>query len=70
MAFKLLVFAIGMFFAIKWHHDQAQKERKKDTRELLLACGKVAPIFVASLVSLGLFTFALARAVGLDLMLP
>jgi hypothetical protein len=25
VTFKLLVFGIGMFFAIKWHYDQGKK---------------------------------------------
>ena len=24
--FKILVLGVGMFFSIKWHHDQAKKE--------------------------------------------
>lgn len=31
--FKVLVLGIGMFFSIKWHHDQAKKEKKDETRE-------------------------------------
>ena len=26
LPFKLLVLGTGMYFAIKWHHDQAKKE--------------------------------------------
>lgn len=29
IVFKLLVFGTGMFFAIKWHYDQDQKNKKK-----------------------------------------
>ena len=29
VTFKLVVFGAGMFFAIKWHHDQGKKEKKK-----------------------------------------
>ncbi|AVH42514.1 hypothetical protein EXN32_09845 [Agrobacterium tumefaciens] len=25
--FKIIVLGTGMFFAIKWHHDQAKKEK-------------------------------------------
>ncbi|WP_422017405.1 hypothetical protein [Roseateles sp.] len=28
--FKALVFGTGMFFAIKWHHDQAKKKKQAD----------------------------------------
>ena len=31
LAFKLLVFGTGMFFAIKWHRDR-EKEEKEKTR--------------------------------------
>lgn len=70
VAFKLLVFGTGMFFAIKWHYDRAQQERKMDTRAVLRAGGKVAAVFVLSLLGVGLFTFALTRMIGLDLTLP
>ncbi|WP_167693215.1 hypothetical protein [Sphingomonas azotifigens] len=30
--FKLAVFGTGMFFAIKWHHDQAKKEKEERAR--------------------------------------
>jgi hypothetical protein len=26
IAFKVLVFGMGMFFAIKWHYDQGKKK--------------------------------------------
>jgi len=28
LPFKILVLGTGMFFAIKWHHDQAKKENE------------------------------------------
>lgn len=31
--FKIIVLGTGMFFAIKWHHDQAKKERAKKNNE-------------------------------------
>jgi hypothetical protein len=70
VAFKALVLGTGMFFAIKWHYDQGQKEKKKDKRALLRAGGKVAAVYVLSLLGLGLFTFVLIRMVGLNLTLP
>lgn len=27
-AFKAVVLGTGMFFAIKWHHDQAKKDKQ------------------------------------------
>lgn len=64
-----------MFFAIKWHYDQGKKEREKEMgrkmekeeemRAVLRAGGKVAAVFVLSLLGLLLFTFGLARMLGL-----
>lgn len=70
LAFKLLVFCTGMFFAIKWHYDREQTERKRDRRALLLAGGKVAAVFMLALLGVGLFTFVTSRMTGLDLTLP
>ena len=68
VTFKALVLGTGMFFAIKWHYDQGRKLEEK--RALLRAGGKVAGIFVLSLLSLGLVTFVLVRMLGMDLSLP
>jgi uncharacterized protein YqhQ len=69
VAFKVLVLGTGMFFAIKWHYDQAKKEKDKEKqkRAVLRAAGKVAAVFVLSLLGLGLVTFALLRMLGNDL---
>ena len=29
MGFKIVVLAVAMFFAIKWHHDQDKKKREE-----------------------------------------
>ncbi|MGU3496801.1 hypothetical protein ACLBXM_22385 [Xanthobacteraceae bacterium A53D] len=29
LPFKIIVLGVGMFFAIKWHHDQAKKEKRE-----------------------------------------
>jgi hypothetical protein len=68
VTFKVLVLGTGMFFAIKWHYDQGKKEKEK--RAVLRAGGKVAAVFVLSLLGLGLVTFVLARMLGLDLTVP
>ena len=70
--FKVLALGTGMFFAIKWHYDQGkkEKEKEKEKRALLLAGGKVAAVFVLSLLGLVLVTFVLARRLGLDLTFP
>jgi hypothetical protein len=68
VTFKVLVLGTGMYFAIKWHYDQGKKAKEK--RAVLRAAGKVAAVFVLSLLGLGLATFALARGLGLDLTFP
>jgi len=68
VTFKVLVLGTGMFFAIKWHYDQGKKEKEK--RAVLRAVGKVAAVFVLSLMGLLLFTFFLSKKLGLDLTFP
>jgi hypothetical protein len=72
VTFKVLVLGTGMFFAIKWHYDQGKKEKEKEMekRAVLRAVGKVAAVFVLSLMGLLLFTFFLSRMLGLDLTFP
>jgi hypothetical protein len=70
--FKLLVLGTGMFYAIKWHYDQGKKENKHvyEPRAVLRTSGKVAAVFMLSLLGLGLITFAFGRMLGLDLTYP
>ena len=69
VTFKVLVFGVGMFFAIKWHYDQGKKESGKDKekRAVLRAAGKVAAVFVLALLGLGLLTFVIVSRLSLDL---
>ena len=67
LPFKLLVLGTGMYFAIKWHYDQG-KSRERGV--VLRTGGKMAAVFVLSLLCVGLFTFVLSRMVGLDLSFP
>jgi hypothetical protein len=67
IAFKVLVFGTGMFFAIKWHYERGKREKKS---AVLRASGKVAAVFVLSLLVLSLLTFGLSRMLGLDLTIP
>lgn len=32
IVFKVAVFGTGMFFAIKWHHDQGRKAKEEASR--------------------------------------
>jgi len=70
VTFKVLVLGTGMFFAIKWHYDQGKKGKEIEQRAVLRAGGKVAAVFVLSLLGLGLATFAFASRLGLDLTFP
>ncbi|QOL49125.1 hypothetical protein [Massilia litorea] len=72
VTFKVLVLGTGMFFAIKWHYDQGekQKDKEQEKRAVLRAAGKVAAIFVLSLLALGLVTYLLLSRLSLDLRLP
>lgn len=67
LTFKILVLATGMFFAIKWHYDQGKKVEEK--RAVLRASGKVAAVFLLSLLAMGLITFFLIRTFASDLSL-
>ncbi|MYM83666.1 hypothetical protein GTP44_17105 [Duganella sp. FT50W] len=67
VTFKFLVLGTGMFFAIKWHYDQGKKGER---RAVLRAGGKVAAIFVVSLLALGLVTFLVISMLGMDLTFP
>ncbi|MBO9401752.1 hypothetical protein [Shimia sp. R9_3] len=31
--FKIIVLGIGMFYAIKWHHDQEKKKKNETTNQ-------------------------------------
>lgn len=66
--FKSLVFATGMYFAIKWHYDREKKWA--DRHALLRAGGKFVAVFAGLLVLLLVFTFRIARTLGMDLNLP
>jgi hypothetical protein len=70
VTFKVVVLCTGMFFAIKWHYDQGRKGKEKERRAALRGAGKVAAVFVLSLLGLLLATFALSSKLGLDLTLP
>ena len=66
--FKGLVFATGMYFAIKWHYDREKKHA--DRRALLRMGAKFVAVFLLLLLVLLILTFGLARTLGMDLSLP
>ena len=68
VTFKVGIFVTCMFFAIKWHYDQGKK-KGASRRVLLLTGGKVAALFMLALLGVMLFTFTLAKTLGLDLSL-
>ena len=70
--FKLLVLGTGMFFAIKWHYDQGNKEKNRgmEMRAVLRTSGKVIVVFMLLLLGLGLITFVLSSLSGLDMTFP
>lgn len=65
--FKVLVLAIGMYLAIKWHHDQAGAVER---RAILRMGGLLAAAFLSLLLVAGTITYVLSRMLGLDLTLP
>ncbi|MDO8041257.1 hypothetical protein [Janthinobacterium sp. SUN137] len=70
VTFKALVLCTGMFFAIKWHYDQGKKGKEQEARAVLRAGGKVAALFVLTLLGLGLVTFFFVKMVGLEMIWP
>mgnify|MGYP003621511837 FL=1 len=68
VVFKVLIFGACMFFAIKWHYDQGKK--RMDKRALLRTGSKLVAIFLLALMAVLLFTFGLAKMLGMDLSLP
>ncbi len=61
---KILVLSVGMYFAIKWHYEQAGNV---DRAAVLRTGGKMVAVFLLVLAAVGLLTFVLVKAVGLDL---
>ncbi|MGI4719825.1 MAG: hypothetical protein ACRYGO_11485 [Janthinobacterium lividum] len=70
--FKIVALSVGMFFAVKWHYDQGEKnkDKAKEKRAVLRAAGKAVAIFVLALLVLGLVTYVFATRLGLDLSMP
>jgi hypothetical protein len=65
--FKILVLGTGMFFAVKWHYDQAKKGKQTDKRDVLRGVVKVVAAFAIALLLLGFITYAVLSKLSLDL---
>ncbi|MGF6274506.1 hypothetical protein ABIB38_002888 [Massilia sp. UYP11] len=65
--FKALVLGAGMFYAIKWHYDQGRKGKIEERRAVLRAAGKVAAIFLLSLLALAIITYLIVTRLSLNL---
>lgn len=64
-AFKVLMFGICMFLAIKWHYDQGKKFKSR--RALLRVAGLVLAGLVLAGLAVGAITFLLIKVAGLDM---
>lgn len=64
--FKVVALVVAMFFAIKWHYDQGKK-KGMDTRAVLRSAAKMAALFVLAALVVGLVSFVLVTALGLDM---
>jgi len=71
IAFKVSVLGIGMFLAIKWHHDKAKHEKgPASQRAVLWAAAKGLTAFMLLLAALLFLTFGLGSMLGIDLTPP
>ena len=68
VVFKALVLGTGMFYAVKWHYDQGDKnkDKKLEKRAVLLAAAKVTVVFIVLLMALGYATYVVIKKLGLD----
>lgn len=62
--FKVTALLIAMFFAIKWHYDQGEKQGRQ---AVLRASAKVTAAFVVALVAVGFIAYAISTSLGLNL---
>lgn len=64
LTFKLLALSIAMFFAIKWHYDQAEK---RERRGMVRTGVAMTAFFLLTLLAVGLLAFFLSSMLSLDL---
>jgi uncharacterized protein HemY len=67
ITFKVVVLAIGMFYAVKWHYDQGKKRGTEEQRAVLRNSGKLVVLFLVLAVVLLFVTFTVGKMLGLDL---
>ncbi len=68
IAFKVIVLAIGMFLAVKWHYDQARKNNgPASQRAVLRTTVIVSVLFVLLVIGLVMLTLRVGTMLGLDL---
>jgi hypothetical protein len=65
ITFKVIVFGIGMFLAIKWHYDQGKLGRQVERRAVLRMAGQWAAIFLPLLAGLLWVTFYVCNKLGM-----
>jgi hypothetical protein len=64
--FKVSALGIGMYYAIKWHYDQGEKEGRL---AVLRTGGVMAAAFLVLLLIVCTIAFGLSSMLGLDLSL-
>ena len=62
--FKVVALLTAMFFAIKWHYDQGEKQGR---HAVLRASAKITAAFVFALLAVGLVAYPLSSMLGLNL---
>ncbi len=67
ITFKVVVLAIGMFYAVKWHYDQGKKRGTEVQRAVLRNSAKLVALFLVLVVVLLFVTFTVGKMLGLDL---
>ncbi|UPG92180.1 hypothetical protein L2Y96_10555 [Luteibacter aegosomaticola] len=65
ITFKVIVFGIGMFLAIKWHYDQGKLGRQVERRAVMRMAGLWAAIFLPLLAGLLWVTFYVCNKLGM-----
>jgi hypothetical protein len=62
--FKVTALLIAMFFAIKWHYDQGERQGRQ---AVLRASAKITVAFVVALLAVGFVAYYISTKLGLSL---